>query len=137
MCQRRVWSAFGRAQLAAVGGKALSEAALPAQGFLRGSLRAFTGTGDGGGTSGGRLRDFWTGVCDALESEFWTSAGSAGSAGNLQAIDDSGFGNRGNHARKRWGLPGSGRRGDCSDPLISGRGESGRSCEGIAESFVG
>ncbi len=40
-------------------------------------------------------------------------------------------------AQRCWGLPGSGRRGDCSDPLISGRGESGRSCEGIAESFVG
>src|SRR5882762_747843 len=137
MCQRRVWGAFRRAQLAAVGGKALGEAALPAQGFLLGSLRAFTRRGDGGGTGGGRLCDFWAGVCDPLESKFWTTAGSAASAGNLQAIDDSGFGNRGNHTRKRWGLPEGGRCGDCSDPLIPGRGESGRSCEGIAESFVG
>src|SRR5258708_36698607 len=136
MCQRRVWGAFGRAQLAAVGGKALGEAALHAQGFLLGSRRGFTRRGDGGGTSGGRLCDFWASVRDPLESKFWTTAGSAASAGNLQAIDDSGFGNRGHHTRKRWGLPGSGRRGDCSDPLIPGRGESGRSCEGIAESFL-
>src|SRR5258708_30144997 len=102
-----------------------------------GSLCAFTRRGDGGGTSGGGLCDFWAGVRDPLESKFWATAGSAASAGNLQAIDDSGFGNRGNHTRKRRGLPESGRRGDCSDPLIPGRGESGRSCEGIAESFVG
>src|SRR5882762_8710340 len=137
MCQRRVWGPFGRAQLATVGGEALGEAALPAQGFLLGSLRAFTRRGDGGGTSGGRLCDFWAGVRDPLESKFWATAGSAASAGNLQAIDDSGFGNRWNHTRKRRGLPGSGRRGDCGDSLIPRRGESGRSCEGIAESFVG
>src|SRR5258707_8876011 len=136
MCQRRVWGPFGRAQLATVGGKALGEAALPAQGFLLGSLRAFTRRGDGGGTSGGRLCDFWAGVRDPLESKFWATAGSAASAGNLQAIDDSGFGDRRNHTRKCWGLPEGGRRGDCGDSLIPGRGGSGQSCEGIAESFV-
>ncbi len=137
MCHRCVWGAFGRAQFAAVGGKALGEAAFPAQGFLRGSLRAFTRRGDGGAASGGGIRDFWAGVCDAVQSGIWKASRSAALEGSVPTIDDTGFGNRGNHTRECWGLPGSGRRRDCSDPLISGRGESGRSCEGIAESFVG
>src|SRR5258708_9526293 len=137
MCRGCVWRAFGRAQPATRRSQAIGEPVPPARELHCGSLRAFTRRGDGGAASGGGIRDLWAGVCDPLESKFWTTAGSAASAGNLQTIDDSGFGNRGNHTRKRWGLPVSGRCGDCSDPLIPGRGESGRSCEGIEESFVG
>src|SRR5258707_10737357 len=115
----------------------MGEPVPPARELHCGSLRAFAGRGDGGAASGGGIRDFWAGVRDPRASKFWATAGSAASAGNLQAIDDSGFGNRGNHTRKRWGLPEGGRCRDRGDSLIPGRGESGQYCEGIAESFVG
>ena len=136
MRRGRIWGAFGRAQPATRRSQTIGEPARYASEFHRGSLRAFTGGGDACGTSGRGLRDFWAGLCDSVESRFWAAAGDPSPARSLQSIDDPRAGDRRNHTREHWGLPGGGRRGDCGDSLISGCRESGRSREGVAKNFV-